>query len=386
MLEQPNSASIDESTQDPHTYQDERQKILEILGEEKEKKRISFAQSEHFIVAYAGNLNLGTWLDSDPNALATFLEQQLAHASSKFGIDVKSDEFHVVRVKNGRIEERGIHTRGHEKFYHRKRHMHALFSGVSQIKAVRNQSGMPNFYSVATHEAIGHGFLMYKVFPQWDISHIVRPTIRSSTEEINAFTQILHETRRIGFLTEGLAGNVQFEAEALNPHDYFALELVRAVMTSFRKLGGKWKIDDFNNPLFTQLVHKKGFSASFSVAGAFDLARAAKSSLLSEKLDPSECERGASFIEFMLETFGKETFLGWAKNVNPGNFIPSLEECTNMDQHNLESLWMQCVFSRVSFDNPLILKVQRTPDTRPSTFLYDQEDLHTVEEIYKTFL
>ncbi len=133
MTEQSMPSSIDTSSQLLPTYQQEREGILEELEEERRKGRISFAESEHFIVVYTGKLNLGTWLDSDPISLAHFLEQKLELASVKFGINVPSEIFQVVRVKNGRVDEGGVHTQGHKKIF-QKSHIHALFNGVRRVK------------------------------------------------------------------------------------------------------------------------------------------------------------------------------------------------------------------------------------------------------------
>jgi len=384
MLEQQTPSTVDISPQlSLSTYQQEREQILAELDEEREKGRISFAESEHFIVVHAGRLNLGSWLDSDPIALAHFLEQKLELASVKFGINVPSEKFQVVRVKNGRVDEGGVHTRGHKKIF-QKSHIHALFNGIQQRKATRNPSGMPNFYSLAVHEAIGHGFLMDNIFPQWNISDVTFPTLRSSTAEIDAYKQLQKKTRRIGFLTEGLSGNVEYEAEGLNPHDYFALELVTSVMTSFRGFRGGWKISDFKDPDFSSFASKKGFPALFSVDQAFSLNGAEESTrFISEMFNISAYNRGASFIEYMLDKFGKDAFRDWAKGVYQDNFISTLEAHTQMSQHDFELSWMEAVLSRISFENLLILKDRQIPGSDSSILTYSNADLDRVKEIYR---
>ncbi len=143
----------------------ERQRVIDGIHFDSIRNRdIHFAQSPHFIVVFKDNK---PYEDFDaptlegPEDLAYYLEGGLKIATDTFELE-QLDTFQVLQVKrDGRLMslvQHGAHFGNRTGQFNFKEWDHARFSNVGP-RGKSKALFTPTAYTVALHEAIGHGYL-----------------------------------------------------------------------------------------------------------------------------------------------------------------------------------------------------------------------------------
>lgn len=346
----------------PATHLQERQKVIDgIRFDSIRNPDIHFAQSPNFIVIFKDN---EPYKDFDvpgfqgPEDLAYYLEGGLKIATDTFGIQTP-DTFQVVKVERGgrmRITQ-GTHHHSQEGLILVKNYDHARFNKVkSRGKTIKPLT--PLAYTVALHEAIGHGVL--------------------------ATALLSDEGQEIPFLNEGLSTYIEHVASGRNPHDYLISEMHDHAISRFQNLWGIWKEMKPEETVFA--TTQRGIN-DLSIANLFkltangeDVTKRDYASIRNGATNYADYSKGGSFTKYLIDRFGIETYKKWALNVTRAGFVPSLEEATGLNLEELERGWKQEVLRGFMTSPEIAKKIESRTTTEEQINVY--EDAKRVRDIY----
>ena len=307
----------------------ERQRVIDGIRFDSIRNRdIHYAQSPHFIVVFKDNK---PYLDFDaptmegPEDLAYYLEGGLKIATDTFELE-PPDTFQVLQVKRGgrfmSLVQHGLHYGNRMGQFKFEEWDHARFSKVSP-RGKSKALFTPTVYTVALHEAIGHGYL--------------------------APALLAEEAQLIPFLNEGLSTYIEYVASGRNPHDYLRMEMFQHGLDRFQNIWGKWK--NMTDEQIRAAIAKKTLGSSLSVRNTFKLTRhgedVARRSYTSVRngFSPVDYSKGGSFIKYFIDRFGIEAFKKWAAKVDRKNFVASMEEITGVNSGEIEQGWKEEVLN-----------------------------------------
>lgn len=306
--------------------------IEKFRAEQEREPSIKIGQSEKFVVVYRDAPKIyesfGAWIDTDPSALAEYLEQRLAALAEHFRVTVPN-RFYVVEVIKGAMFK--VLYRSGENMWNVSRHHfpesdgvkfwdYANFSKVYSRWSYTDKKGKPNIYKVAVHEALGHGFIEKELIPD--------------------------DTPEIHFLIEGLASYVQYAGAGLNPHDYFREILVILAEGHFSSLFYGWVLDRDSPKEITKKMREQD-PIFGSLMDAFFLD-GPKSNIFGAGMfkKTGDYPRGCSFVKYLIDSYGVDMFKDWIYQVTRENFFSSLELMTRKSMPVIEEEWKQEVLNR----------------------------------------
>lgn len=309
----------------PPTHLQERQKVIDGIRYDGIRNRdIHFAESPHFIVVFKDTepyKDFGAPGLEGPEDLAYYLEGGLKIATDAFGIETP-DTFQVLQIKRGgrfmSMVHSGLHFGNREGQFKFKEWDHARFS-ESGTRGKSKALFTPKAYTVALHEAIGHG--------------VLAPALLSE------------EGQLIPFLNEGLSTYIEYVASGRNPHDYLIGQMFDHGLEKFQNLLGEWK--EMTPEQTASALTKQGIS-DISVANLFrlisekeDVTKRDYASVKNGTPNHADYTKGGSFTKYFIDRFGVEAYKRWAGSVTRTGFVPSLEDATGLTLKEIESGWKQ---------------------------------------------
>lgn len=372
MVELSEKGSVVEEQKPQETSSPKERAVAIVKKEVANRSDRTYAASDHFIVVYKNIPNIyrkfGSWLDTHPLSLAAFLEGELPKAVNHFQIDT-ANTVQVVDIRSGGFLD---YMHG----YHSGSRRHILSFEIDAEEEKKKTSGIgfshvfprgkdefgkrPDIYETAIHEAIGHG--------------IVTPALLGDEES---------KAREVRFLEEGLAEYTTDLLIGRDSHDVIARQMVDDALLVYYKV----KIDGtdaYSREEIIKRLDEKGFLTNVSLANYFklkfdDLDIAKSNDSLSARVP--DYYRGASFVKYLIDTYGVEQFKSWAKNVTPESFYTTLETAFGKPRDVIESEWKKAVMKNDFKDNPLLKNQHLGFDTDQ----HKQEGLDWVNSIFQTY-
>lgn len=320
----------------------ERNKLVDSLGREsKRKHNFLYSATDHFVVIYRDVPDIykvfGTWIDTDPDSLAQFLESKLPKVLSHF--DLKEPKmFQIINVRKEsflNIFEGGRHVGS------KKNSPTLAYNDVFSKKSQASEGSVfliedePFIYSTAIHESIGHG--------------VVSTALMGSLE---------NKARGIRFLEEGLAAYATDIANDRSSHQVVQKVIAHDVSWVLGKKGMsasedevKYEFEKAGNFLTTSGIPLKDF---FKLKSAkFDASKTAGSEGGGLEIIFTYY-RGASFVKYLVDAFGIGKFKSWIKDVSSDNFYDSLSKTFGVSVEELEKGWRDSVLIEDFTQNPFL--------------------------------
>lgn len=342
---------VGQAKEESSTKEQERSKIVANLKKEQEKGKVLYAETDNFIVVYRDIPKIyrkfDSWLDTHPRALAQHLEIKLEEAKEHFQFDIP-DTFQVVEVKSGGLLLGGYHTGKRRGILSLKEWEHARYSKVFSEKR-KDAFVEPAIYSTAVHEAIGHGIIDKEL-----IGEYATPPYKRKPE--------------LNFLIEAIATYTEYTLSGADPHDYFRDAMREVALLQFAGLDGKWKLGSLTEEQTRKRVKKVSKAGvGFSVSEVFKLKGDGLKD--AESVKPKDGDnlndlfarysRGGSFVKFMVDRYGIETFKRWTSQLNSSDFFESLEQVTGKTVSEIEREWKDEVLTDLFLDNPITEERER---------------------------
>lgn len=320
----------------------ERNKLASTLNHESNRKHgFRYSVTDHFVVIYKNIQDIykafGAWIDADPNSLARLLEARLPKILSHFNL-LEPKTIQVVNVRKSTLLN--VFVAG-EHLRPKKDSSTLSYNNVffSKTKASEDSISLiedkPSIYTTAIHESIGHG--------------IVGTALMGSFE---------NKARNIRFLEEGLASYATDIVNDRNSHQIMQRVIAHDAGWVFGKKGMSVSEDEI----------KHGFekAGNFLFTGGIPLREFFK--LKSAKFDASKTAgfeggglkkvityyRGASFIKYLVDTFGISKFKSWVRDVSSDNFYNSLSLSFGVSVEELEKGWRDSVLIEDFTQNPFL--------------------------------
>lgn len=271
----------------------EKHKLLtQLEAESQVNPNFSYAATGHFIVVYNSPgiyRYFGSWLDTDPNSLAEFLERGLTQAVNHFQID-NPDTIQYVDVKSGMLGMGGgLHLGTSRGYVPLKEWQHARFSKVFSGKLYQpTPNNKPGIYGGAVHEAIGHGI-------------IARILTGIPINRLELLSRLIRRPHSINFLEEGLANYVENLVMGIDPHDEMRTYLISAALDRFMSGDGNWELNKRSQSDIEKVVRKKSTWADFAISDFFKLRKNnSKQPLPDDFHSNPDYYRGSSFIGYFV--------------------------------------------------------------------------------------
>lgn len=317
------------------------------------------AHTRHYAVffsdAKALSTDIATGGEMSPAKLGEHLEAKHEAALELFRLP-DSPIFRSVLVRMADEREAPLPPQGKNTEYSDGKRANLTFVFLhpdNRIADVKN-TGVDDLRHIAVYGAIGHG--------------LVRKELDTSTQ--------------VRFLSNGVADYATWMIHGVDPHDVMGQHLVDNARNAFGKTRRNISGDISKKQASEVCLQPHN---TISISGTFFLHR--ESGTGQEKPEElADFYRGASFIKYLVDVYGMETFKTWAKNVDADNFYSSLTKMTGKSVGELQQEWKETVLQDEHIaDNPLILAGEKTAGLSPEQSERERQEREEIQEVYRRF-
>lgn len=310
--------------------------------QEKDPK-MRYEVSPHFITVYK-DTSIFARHDLAPSFLNDTLEASIQSASYFFG--VKPDEgLHLIELKSGGDEfARHISKRG-SRYY----------MGVRYLPGMDFSRVVANGRFDRTGKSIFIGSAIQNIVADRIVSELM-----TEQRDADAKYDLWLET---GLIRRGLANYIRYRSQGIDPDD-----VMKTYMADYATDFGRFRIEAGELRSFTpeevkKVVAKRDpFFGDVSIREMFGLNSRGIGSHSDIMNDESAHFRGASFVNFLIETLGVEKFKAIIKRTDPNKFKLDVAKATGLTLNQLEKAWKARILENFEQNEILDAREAAKPD------------------------
>lgn len=322
-----------------------RDSAIQDLNKAQEKDpKMRYEVSSHFITVYK-DPSIFTRHDLAPSFLNDTLEASLQSASKFFGVKL-NEELHLIELKSGGDEfARYIGKRGSQTSMGVR-----YLPGMDFSDIVANgrfdRVGQPRFIGSAIQNIVAER-IVTELMTEW-------------SSENGRYMDWLNT----GFIRRGLVHYILYRSQGIDPDDVMKTEMV-----DYADDFGRFRFDSSGKPrsltpeeVKKLVVKRDSLYGNASIREMFGLHRKEMGSHTNFKDDESAYFRGASFVNFLIETLGVERFKALIKRTDPDTFALGITKATGLTLNQMEKAWKARVLENFEQNGMLDVREAAKPD------------------------